>query len=133
MVGIAQRLCIVDFNGYARTGIRVSQIHYRAITGRCIYRASDVEPRESGSVVWAETPKIYIGGLQREAYAVGRWAGKTERALAFRHDCLDTTEVECHVVEAAEGGRGSVPSRMRSAERATSRLKPTASARWVTV
>ena len=33
---------------------------------------------------------------------MGRWAGRTERALARRHDCLDTTEVESHV-EAAEG------------------------------
>ena len=34
---------------------------------------------------------------------MGRWAGRTESALARRHDCLDTTEVESHVVEAAEG------------------------------
>ena len=33
---------------------------------------------------------------------MGRWAGRTEKALARRHDCLDTTEVESHVVEAAE-------------------------------
>ena len=44
-----------------------------------------------------------MGGVRREAHAVGRWAGRTERALARRHDCLDTTEVESHVVEAAEG------------------------------
>ena len=34
---------------------------------------------------------------------MGRWAGRTKRALALGHDCLDTTEVESHVVEAAEG------------------------------
>ena len=32
---------------------------------------------------------MYIGGVRREAHAVGRWAGRTERALARRHDCLD--------------------------------------------
>ena len=62
---------------------------------------------------------------------MGRWGRWTERALSCRHDCLDTAEVERHVVEAAGvGGRGSVPSRIRSAVRATSRWKPTASA-WL--
>ena len=32
-----------------------------------------------------------------------------ERALARRHDCLDTTEVECHVVEAAGGWARQCP------------------------
>ena len=50
-----------------------------------MYWASDVEPRESGSsVIRAETPKMYTGGVRREAHAVGRWAGKTKRALAHR-------------------------------------------------
>ena len=63
-----------------------------------------MEPRESGSTVGrGKAPKIYIDDVQREAHAVGRWAGRTERALARRHDCLDTTEVESHVEEAAEG------------------------------
>ena len=63
-----------------------------------------MEPQESGSSVGrVETPKIYIGGVRREAHAVGRWSGKTERTLVRRHDCLDTTEVESHVVEADEG------------------------------
>ena len=48
--------------------------------------ASDVEPRGSGSSVGrGETPKIYIGGVRREAHAVGKWTGSTERALARRH------------------------------------------------
>ena len=69
-----------------------------------------MEPRESSSsVVRAETPKIYIGGVRREAQTVGRWTGKTERALARRHDCLGTTEVECHVVEAAGGWARQCP------------------------
>ena len=50
----------------------LSYIHFRAISGRCVYWASDVEPRESGSRIdWGETPKIYIGGVRREAHAVG--------------------------------------------------------------
>ena len=82
----------------------MSHIHYRVIGGRGIYWASDVEPRESGSSLGrGRHPNIYIGGVRREAHAVGRWAGRTERALARTHDCLDTTEVESHVVEAAEG------------------------------
>ena len=53
-----------------------------------------VEPRESGSsAVRRETPRIDIGGVRREAHAVGRWAGRRERALSRRHDCLDTAEV----------------------------------------
>ena len=63
-----------------------------------------MEPRESGSSLGrGRHPNIYIGGVRKEAHAVGRWAGRTERALARWHDCLDTTEVESHVVEAAEG------------------------------
>ena len=36
--------------------------------GRCIYWASDVEPRESGSSVVRrrETPRIDIGGVRRQ-------------------------------------------------------------------
>ena len=72
----------------------MSHIHCRVIRGSCVYWASDVEPRESDSSVGrGETPKIYIGDVRREAHAVGRWAGRTERALARRHDCLNTTEV----------------------------------------
>ena len=75
-----------------------SHIHYRVIRGRFIYWASGVEPRESGSSVGrGETPKIHIGGVRREEHTVGRWAGRTERALARRHDCLDTAEVESYV------------------------------------
>ena len=41
--------------------IKVSHIHYGTISGKCIYWASDVEPRESGSSVGrGETPNIYI-------------------------------------------------------------------------
>ena len=67
----------------------VSHIHYRVIGGRGIYWASDVEPRESGSSLGrGRHPNIYIGGVRREAHAVGRWAGRTERAYARlpRHD-----------------------------------------------
>ena len=69
--------------------VRVSHIHYRVIGGRGIYWASDVEPRESGgSLGRGRHPNIYIGGVRREAHAVGRWAGRTERAYARlpRHD-----------------------------------------------
>ena len=64
-----------------------------------------MEPRESGSSLGRGDTQIYIYRwcVRREAHAVGRWAGRTERALARTHDCLDTTEVESHVVEAAEG------------------------------
>ena len=35
-----------------------------------------MEPRESGSSkVRRETPRLYIGGVRREAHAVGRWVG----------------------------------------------------------
>ena len=78
-----------------------------------------MEPRESSSSV--VRGEIYIGGVRREAHAVGRWAGRTERALARRHDCLDTTEVSGMWWRQLAGGRGSVPSRMCSAEQATSR------------
>ena len=41
-----------------------------------------MELRESGSSVGrGKTPEIYVGGVRREAHAVGRWAGRTERAL----------------------------------------------------
>ena len=49
-----------------------------------------MKPLESGSSVGrGETPKIYIG-VRREAHAVGRWAGRTERALARKHGCQHT-------------------------------------------
>ena len=52
---------------------RVAHILYRVIRGRCIYWASNVAPRESGSSVGrGETPKIYICGVRREAHVVGR-------------------------------------------------------------
>ena len=62
--------------------VRASHIHYRVIGGRGIYWASDVEPRESGSSLGrGRHPNIYIGGVRREAHAVGRWAGRTGEGL----------------------------------------------------